>query len=147
MTDTPRVVNGGLAADDRGQLQFINDLDVSAYRRFYVISNHRAGFVRAWHGHQFEGKAIAVLRGAAVVGAVKVDDWENPDPNAEVHRVALSGSAPKAFIIPPGHANGIMSLTDDALIFVFSSSSLEESAGDDIRLPSRLWDIWNVEER
>ena len=145
--DSPTVVNGGLAADDRGQLQFINDLDVSAYRRFYVISNHEAGFVRAWHGHRFEGKAITVLRGAAVVGAVKVDDWDNPDPSASVHRVTLSGNSPKAFLIPPGYANGIMSLTDDALIFVFSSSTLEDSAGDDIRLPSRLWDIWTVEER
>jgi len=145
--DAPTIVSGGLAADDRGQLQFINDLDVTAYRRFYVISNHQAGFVRAWHGHRYEGKAITVLRGAAVVGAVKVDDWDNPDPSANVHRVALSGNSPKAFLIPPGYANGIMSLTDDALIFVFSSSTLEDSAGDDIRLPSRLWDIWSVEER
>jgi hypothetical protein len=40
-----------------------------------------------------------------------------------------------------------MSLTDDTRVMFLSSSSLEESAADDIRFPSRLWDPWNVEER
>ena len=40
-----------------------------------------------------------------------------------------------------------MSLTDDAAVLFFSSSTLEESRGDDVRFPPRLWDPWQVEER
>ena len=43
---------GGRAIDDRGGLLFINDLDLSNYRRFYVVENHAQGFIRAWHGHR-----------------------------------------------------------------------------------------------
>ena len=40
-----------------------------------------------------------------------------------------------------------MSLTDDLKLMFFSTSTLEESAADDIRFDSRLWDIWQVTER
>ncbi len=40
-----------------------------------------------------------------------------------------------------------MSLTDDAKIIFFSTTTLEESQGDDYRFDARLWDCWRVEER
>jgi dTDP-4-dehydrorhamnose 3,5-epimerase len=40
-----------------------------------------------------------------------------------------------------------MSLTEDAKLMFFSTSTLEESMGDDIRFDSRYWDIWNTVER
>jgi dTDP-4-dehydrorhamnose 3,5-epimerase len=40
-----------------------------------------------------------------------------------------------------------MSLTVDAKIMFFSTSTLEESMKDDIRFPARRWDPWHVEER
>jgi dTDP-4-dehydrorhamnose 3,5-epimerase len=49
--------------------------------------------------------------------------------------------------IPPGYANGAMTLTSDTMIQYFSTATLEESKGDDIRFDARLWDPWQVEER
>ena len=49
IADTPRLIEGGLAVDDRGSVAFVNDFDLAVARRFYVVSNHSAGFVRAWH--------------------------------------------------------------------------------------------------
>ncbi len=141
------LIRGGEAADDRGVLMFVNDLDLSSYRRFYVVRNHTAGFIRAWHGHRHESKAVVVVSGAAIVAAVKVDDWENPDPSARVQRFVLSADVPGALCIPAGYANGFMTFTADTRVCFFSSSTLEESAGDDIRFPARLWDPWSVEER
>lgn len=145
--EKPLMINGGLAVDDRGELGFVNDFRFGGVKRFYTVANHRSGFVRAWHAHRREGKYITAVNGAAVVGAVRVDDWESPSRNLAVERFVLSARKPSVLFIPPGYANGFMSLTDDLKLMFFSTSTLEESAADDIRFDSRYWDIWQVTER
>ncbi len=143
----PTLVNGGLAVDDRGQVSFVNDFDFKDVKRFYMVSNHRSGFIRAWHAHKKEAKYVLVVKGAAVVGAVKVDDWDKPSKDLEVKRFVLSEKKPTVLYIPAGYANGFMSLTKDAQLMFFSTSTLDESLGDDFRYDSRHWDIWTAEER
>ncbi|HUD06067.1 MAG TPA: dTDP-4-dehydrorhamnose 3,5-epimerase family protein [Candidatus Saccharimonadales bacterium] len=143
----PKIIEGGLAVDDRGQVSFSNDFDFAGVKRFYMVSNHAQGFVRAWHGHKKEAKYVLVVKGAALIGAVPIDNWDNPSKDAVVKRFVLSEKKPNVLYIPAGHANGFMSLTKDAQIMFFSTSSLEESLGDDFRYPARHWDIWSVEER
>ncbi len=147
MSAVPEIIRGGSAVDDRGALAFINDLAVSDFRRFYIVSNHSAGFVRAWHGHRHERKAAFVVSGAALVCAVEIDDWDSPSLDLTIHRYVLSERNPSALVIPAGYANGFMSLADDTRICFLSSSSLEDAATDDIRYPARMWDPWSVEER
>lgn len=141
------MIEGGLAVDDRGAVGFVNDFDFNGVKRFYMVTNHRAGFVRAWHAHRREAKYITVLRGSAVVGAVKIDNWENPSRNSTVSRYVLTSQKPSVLYIPAGHANGLMSLTDDTIIVVFSTATVEESRNDDFRYDARYWDIWQVIER
>ena len=140
-------IAGGKAFDDRGSLSFINDLDLTMFKRFYIVENHSKGFVRAWHGHKKEAKAVVVVSGAALVAAVKVDNWDSPSKDLQVERVVLSAEKPGALLIPAGYANGFMTLTESAKVMFFSTSSLEESAGDDFRFDARLWNPWNIEER
>lgn len=142
-----RLLEGGLAVDDRGEVGFVNDFDFLGVKRFYTVANHRSGFVRAWHAHKHEAKYVMAVQGAAVVGAVLIDDWENPSPDATVERYVLSSSKPSVLYIPAGYANGFMSLTDDARLIFFSTSTLAESKDDDVRYPFRHWDIWTVVER
>lgn len=144
---TPELIRGGSAVDDRGSLKFINDFALTGYQRFYVVENHSKGFVRAWHGHKKEAKAVVCLQGAAVVATVKPDNWSNPSEDLDVSRFVLSGSTPSVLRIPPGYANGFMTLTDDAMLLILSSSTLEESLKDDFRYPARFWNPWDVEER
>lgn len=145
--DAPRLIPGAAVVDDRGSMAFVNDLNFSGVKRFYAVSNHARGFVRAWHGHRRESKYVTVLRGAAIVAAVAVDDWAHPDPAARVHRFVLSARSPAILYIPAGYANGAMTLTDDTLIEYFSTATLEESREDDIRIDARFWNPWTVEER
>jgi dTDP-4-dehydrorhamnose 3,5-epimerase-like enzyme len=143
-----RIVQGNCAVDDRGSLGFINEFEFPpGIKRFYFVQNHKAGFVRAWHGHKNERKFVTVLKGAAVIGVVTIDDWDNPSPSLKPERFVLSGVKPAVLCIPPGCANGAMTLTDDAIIVYFSSSSVEESHSDDFRFDARFWDIWSVQER
>ena len=143
----PRLIRGALAADDRGEVAFVNDFDFAGVKRFYLVSNHAAGFVRAWHGHRREAKYVTVVQGTMLIACVLIDNWEKPSPDLPVQRFVLSARTPAVLFIPAGYANGNMSLTADAKAMFFSTSSLDESKGDDIRFDARLWDPWQVEER
>jgi len=142
-----KLFNGGLAVDDRGTVSFVNDFNFEGVKRFYIVENHKQGFVRAWHGHKKEAKYVSVVKGSAMVCAVKVDDWDNPSKELEVNKFVLSENKPSVLFIPAGYANGFMSLTEDAKLVFYSTSSLEESKGDDFRFDSRLWNPWEIEER
>ncbi len=147
MTASPRVIEGGLAVDDRGSLSFVNDFAFDAVKRGYIVRYHARGFVRAWHGHREEGKFVMAITGAALVCCVEIDDWDHPSQDAFVHRFTLSADRPAVLEIPPGYANGFMSLTDDSRLMFFSTSGMDESVADDYRFDARHWDPWRVEER
>ncbi len=144
---SPKLIKGSLSVDDRGEVAFVNDFKLDGVKRFYVVSNHKAGFVRAWHAHRHEAKCVFVIQGAALVGAVRIDNWATPAKDLSVSRFVLSAKDPLILCIPPGYANGFMSLTDDSKVVFFSTSSVEESKNDDVRYDSRYWDIWHVQER
>jgi len=145
--ETPRVIEGGFSIDDRGQVSFVNGFDFNGVKRFYMVSNHRAGFVRAWHAHRCEAKYVLVVRGAAIIATVKIDNWVVPSKDVPVQRFVLSAQKPIVLFIPAGYANGFMSLTEGAQIIFFSTSSLEESKGDDVRYDAYYWDAWQIVER
>ena len=134
MNDTEvKYFTGGLAVDDRGSVSFVNDFNFNNVKRFYTVENHKRDFTRAWHAHKKEAKYVMVIKGSAIVGAVKIDDWDNPSKTTEVNRFILSEKNPSILYIPNGFANGFKSLTDDTKIVFFSTSTLEDSLGDDIR--------------
>jgi dTDP-4-dehydrorhamnose 3,5-epimerase len=145
--DALRIFEGGLAVDDRGSLAFVNDFDFAGVRRFYLVSNHRQGFVRAWHGHRREAKYVTAVAGTAVVAAVRIDDWDHPSRDARVERFVLSADKPAVLYIPPGHANGFMSLVANTRLAFFSTATVDESRDDDIRFDAHYWNVWHVEER
>jgi len=117
-TLTPRLLLGDTAVDDRGEVGFVNDFDFSPVRRFSIVTNHGNGFVRAWHAHRREATYVLVVGGTALVGAVAIDDWEHPSTESRVWRYVLSAHKPAILYIPPGYANGFMSLTEDAMVIL-----------------------------
>lgn len=143
----PTLIKGGLAVDDRGTVSFVNDFHFEGVKRFYVVENHKKGFIRAWHGHKQEGKYVFVVKGSAVVACVGIDNWESPSKDLKVNRFVLSEKSPSILFIPAGYANGFMSLSDDCKIMFLSTSTISESLADDFRFEARYWNPWEVEER
>jgi dTDP-4-dehydrorhamnose 3,5-epimerase len=143
----PRLLRGEVHVDDRGTVRHVNAFDFEGVKRFYVVENHRVGLVRAWHGHRREAKYVTVVTGAALLAVVAIDDWECPSLDAPVERFVLSASSPAVLFVPAGYANGFMSLTGDARLVFFSTTTLDESRDDDVRFPARTWDPWGIEER
>lgn len=133
-----KIINGGISFDDRGSVSFVNEFDFSQVNRFYCISNIRKNYIRAWHGHEKEGKFFFVTSGHFRIGAVNLE-------TKEIHVKYLNGLKPQVLFIPPGYANGLQNLTEDNNLMVFSTATLEESVGDDIRFPWDEWDIWELE--
>ncbi len=143
----PYLIAGDVAVDERGEVGFVNGFDFRGVKRFYTVTNFRQGFVRAWHGHRHEAKYVLAIQGAALVGAVAVDDWDHPSRTATVWRYTLSARKPAVLYIPPGYANGAMSLTEDSTLIFFSTSTLDASLKDDMRFPPTYWDIWTIDGR
>ena len=143
----PKLIQAGMAADDRGFIQFVNTMPEDV-KRFYIVSNHKSHFVRAWHAHKNEGKYVYVISGVAKVCCVKIDDWDVPDrkETAMIHKYILTDNSPLLYI-PPGYANGFMNLKENTKIMFMSTSTLEESKNDDYRYEAHYWDTWEVEER
>lgn len=135
-----KLINGGVSVDDRGSVRFVNDFNFDGVKRFYQVENHSRGFIRAWHGHKKEGKYVYVVNGSALIGVVNME-------SEEVSKFVLSSQTPKVLWIPPGHFNGFKSLEENTKILFFSTSTLEESLGDDIREDHDKWNIWNEDYR
>lgn len=150
-----KILNGGLAVDDRGTVSFVNDFDFSGVKRFYQVENHRQGFIRAWHGHKHEGKYIYVARGSALIGAVELPDYYVDEQtgmnvsrsNEQPDRYVLSANKPQVLFIPPGYCNGAMNLEQDTIVLYFSTSTLDQSLHDDVRFTHDTWNIWSVDNR
>ncbi len=145
----PILIRGGLAADDRGMVRFVNDFDFAGVKRMYVLENWMPGFVRAWHGHLREAKWVTVTHGAAKVGVARITQpIVDYCPLMDVQMFILSENSPQVLCIPPGYANGSMALTEGAQVIHFSSMTLSETAGDDLRWS---WDIlpgvWETPQR
>ena len=142
----PELIPGGTAFDERGSLSFINDASKIKLKRFYIVENHSSPFVRAWHAHKKEEKFVYVVSGIAKVAAVKVDNWESPSKDLEIHSYVMSSEKPNVLWIPKGYANGCMTLKSDTKVIYFSTSTLEESKNDDFRYESDYWNCWNIIE-
>tara|TARA_B100001971_G_C17769905_1_gene324409 strand:+ start:94 stop:543 length:450 start_codon:yes stop_codon:yes gene_type:complete len=142
-----KVIKGGLSLDNRGSLIYCNELDLSQFKRFYIVSNFNKNFIRAWHGHKKESKYAIVIEGTVMFCVVKVDDWRSPSKKNKVEKFILSSQQPRALDIPCGYSHGFMTLTDNAKIIFFSYKTLNESIKDDFRLPYSYWDVWKIEQR
>jgi dTDP-4-dehydrorhamnose 3,5-epimerase len=131
----PKLFKGDIFVDDRGIVGFNNELDLTGVKRFYTITNHTPGYIRAWHGHLRENKYFTMLAGSAIVVAVLISEDQNEYKlNWDIYyRETISANLPTAFFIPAGYANGSMLLEPNSKLMVLSTSTTEESKNDDIR--------------
>jgi dTDP-4-dehydrorhamnose 3,5-epimerase len=148
-TNEIRVFEGGLAVDDRGTVSFVNTFEFRGVKRFYKIENFSRDVIRAFHGHLKEGKYVYVASGSIILVAMPMTDSVNPSKDVKVSRFVLSARKPSVVFIPPGYVNGFRILEDNSQILFFSTSTLDESKGDDYRFPADYWgqQVWSVENR
>lgn len=54
MKNRINIIQWGVAKDQRGQIRFVNDFDMSLVKRFYIIKNLDTELVRGWRAHKIE---------------------------------------------------------------------------------------------
>ena len=138
---------GDYFVDDRGKIIIYNNLPLLSFKRFYFVSNHTQNFIRAWHGHKNELKAVSAIKGVAQISIVKIDEWSQPSKNLEIKTVFLTSEKPQFILIPPGSAHGLKTLSSDTELMFFSSSTVEESMNDDYRFVFDYWNPWEINYR
>ena len=145
----PTIINAGIAIDDRGSLRFCNEFNFveRGVKRFYQVENHRAGFIRAWHGHEKEAKYVYVASGCILFGCFPLEGAPPPS-NIVPKKYVLNAQKPSILYVPAGYYNGFKCLSPNTKILFFSTSTLEESKNDDIRLDYNfIPDFWNEDFR
>lgn len=126
-------------SDSRGTVEFINSLDLSDFKRAYIIENSLAEPFRGWHGHKQEAKVFICIQGSVRVGAVEIDSWLHPTGREQIFAETLQGGDLSAFVVPSGFANGFVNLEAGSRLLVLSDSTLQESKLDDFRFPPDTW--------
>ena len=113
-------IQGGISVDYRGEIFYVNSLDMSEIERFYIIHQNDTSIIRAWHAHQYEKKWFYAIKGSFTTAFVKI------------------------LLIPEGYANGIKADEPDSILMVFSNKVLSEALKDSWRYNSNLWMNWSV---
>lgn len=142
----PRVIDLEIYDDDRGFLvPLTNELRPENFRRVYVCGNHVKGIIRGFHLHEKEWKYFYIIKGAAKFVAI------DPKDEANIYSFVITERKPKLVIIPPGYANGWVSLQDETLLVALSSRTIGEIKGDndDKRIDPFKWgkEIWEIKSR
>ena len=137
----PRLIDGGIHIDHRGQISFVNGMVFDDIVRFYIISNSEEQPLRAWQGHKIDNKYFYCVQGSIRVHFVKVNDWGSPSKDLPVGSILLSGNESKVLHIPEGYANAIESLEVGSKLISFSTLPLDQTSEDDVRFPLDMWKL------
>lgn len=138
----PKILQGGIYTDERGELIYNNNFDLTDVKRMYIIRHTDINVVRAWQGHQQEHKYFKCIKGSFVVAWKKINDFSNPDDGIPAEYTKLKEDENVVLSVPCGYANGLKALIPDSEIMVFSDFHLGASLDDKIRFDKNLWLDW-----
>lgn len=123
-------IKGGIAQDERGQIRFVNDFDMTEVKRFYIIKNKDTDLVRGWRGHRIEQRWFYVLSGAFSLDLVQIDDWIQPSRELLVENCVMSSDDLTVLYIPAGYATAIRALEEQSELLVYSDYPVSHASED-----------------
>src|SRR5690606_29874661 len=127
--------------DERGELRYCNEYDLTSAKRFYSIAFSEEDQVRAWQAHKIETKAIMPLSGITKIVLVEIKNFDKGIAGKTLE-FELDSTAPAVLLVPGGYANGLQSKSKDSSIMVFSNLSLDDAKTDDYRFRSDAFYNW-----
>ncbi|WP_433863476.1 WxcM-like domain-containing protein [Sphingobacterium thalpophilum] len=124
-------IQGGIAEDERGQIRFVNNFDMSLIKRFYIIKNADTELIRGWRAHRIEQRWFYVLSGSFSLSSVKIDNWESPDPYLPIENIKLKASEMKVLHIPSGYGTAFKALEAGSELLVYADYPVTHAPLDD----------------
>nr|WP_315401968.1 WxcM-like domain-containing protein [uncultured Sphingobacterium sp.] len=128
-------IQGGIAKDQRGQIRFVNDFDMSFVKRFYIIKNADVELVRGWRAHRIEQRWFYVVAGAFEVELIQIDNWDEPAKDLPIERVNLESANMEVLHVPKGYGTTFRALQPDSELLVFADHGIEHAQLDDYTWP------------
>lgn len=125
------IIQGGVAKDQRGQIRFVNEFDMSLVKRFYIIKNADTELVRGWRAHRIEQRWFYVLSGSFKVGLVKIDNWGAPDQSLPIENVILNAVDMKVLHVPVGYGTAFRALEAESELLVYADYPVTHASLDD----------------
>jgi dTDP-4-dehydrorhamnose 3,5-epimerase len=138
----PYIIKGGNYTDERGQLEFYNDFDMSQIKRVYFTTHFDTEVIRAWQGHTIESRWFCSVKGSFLVKLIEIDNWENPSDELKVFEYTLSAEKQEILYIPSGYVNGFKALQNDSKLMVMSNYGYSEVENDELRFDKNKWSKW-----
>lgn len=124
-------IPGGIAEDHRGSIRFVNDFDMTAVKRFYIIENKDTETVRGWRAHRTEQRWFYVLDGSFSLKTVQIDDWERPSPNLPINEKILRKADQQVIHVPVGYGTAFQALEPGSRLLVFADYGIDHAKEDD----------------
>lgn len=137
----PLLIPISIHKDERGELRYCNEFDLTSSKRFYSIAFSGSEQIRAWQAHKIEMKSIFPIQGITKVVLVRIDDLDNGIAG-EIYEFTLDSKSPEVLLVPGGYANGLQSKSEDSALMIFSSLNLEEAKNDDYRFEKDRFYTW-----
>lgn len=133
-------ITGGIAEDHRGHIRFVNDFDMGAVKRFYIIENKDLSTIRGWRAHRIEQRWFYVLEGAFSLKTVQIDDWVEPSRQLPVEEVVLHASDERVVHVPVGYGTAFQALEAGSRLLVFADYGIDHAKEDDYTYPHDYFD-------
>ncbi len=124
-------IQGGIAKDERGQIRFVNEFDMSLVKRFYIIQNADTALIRGWRAHRIEQRWFYVLSGSFNVDLVKIDNWGNPSPTLPIENLILHAADMKVLHVPVGYGTAFRALEAGSELLVYADYPVSHAPLDD----------------
>ena len=137
----PRLIEGGVHRDQRGEVRHINAFTFDHVDRCYVVRPARTGEVRGWVGHRRDWKFFLALEGEFRIGVVIPTDWTAPARDLRPDVFRLVAECPAILEVPPGCYAASVAVRPSSALMIFSSGGIHEAASDDFRLPPDYWPL------
>jgi dTDP-4-dehydrorhamnose 3,5-epimerase-like enzyme len=131
---SPNLISGNCHKDERGQLFYNNDFDLTNIKRMYVIENSSIDIIRAWQGHTIEQRWFSATKGSFKIQLIVVDNWNTPSLTLPKITYTLHSETLDILHIPAGYISSIQALEEKSKLVVMSNYHLGE-LNDEFRYP------------
>ncbi len=128
-------IKGGIAQDNRGQIRFVNDFDMSLVKRFYIIKNSDTELIRGWRAHRIEQRWFYVLSGSFAIDIVKIDNWDQAANDLPVDHQLLKAEEGRVLHLSAGYATAFQALEPNSELLVFADYGIDHAIHDDYTYP------------
>lgn len=129
------ITQGGVASDHLGSIRFVNEFDMTAVKRFYIIENKDTETIRGWRAHRIEQRWFYVLEGAFSMKTVKIDNWSQASKELPVEEMILRSEEQQIIHVPIGFGTAFQALEPGSRLLVFADHGIEHAQHDDYTYP------------